>query len=46
MLVQITYADIFCPLNPALIWHQFVSYNIEEGGFSNVRAAYYRHKWL
>ena len=21
-------------------------YLIEEGGFSNVRAAYYRHKWL
>ena len=38
MLVQITYADIFCPLNPALIWHQFVSYNIEEAG--NLAAFY------
>ena len=40
MLVQITYADIFCPLDPALIRHQFVSYNIEEGGFSLSVGAY------
>ena len=40
MLVQITYTDIFCPLDPALIWHQFISYNIEEGGFSLSVGAY------
>ena len=38
MLVQITYADIFLPTGSCP--HQFVSYNIEEGGFSLSVGAY------